>query len=78
MRKALIRTRGGSIPSGLDADRQREMITSKAFGSYTFNLLKVITDFIKGRLSSLRQFQETESPLKKKKTFKSSFPSRNI
>ena len=47
MRKAAIRTKGGSGPSGLGADGWRKMLTSKVFGSCTSDLRKAIDDFIK-------------------------------
>ena len=47
MKKVAIRTKAGSGPSGLDAGGWRKMLTSKVFGSCTFDLRKAIADFIK-------------------------------
>ena len=47
MKKVAIRTNGGPGPSGLDADGWRKMLTSKVFGSCTFDLRKAVADFIK-------------------------------
>ena len=47
MRKAAIRTKGGSGPSGLDADGWRKMLASKVFGGCTSDLRRAIADFIK-------------------------------
>ena len=47
VRKAAIRTKAGSDPSGLDADGWRKMLTSKVFSSCTSDLRKAIADFIK-------------------------------
>lgn len=47
VRKAAIRTKGGSGPSGLDADGWRRIITSNAFGTCASDLRKAIADFIK-------------------------------
>ena len=47
LRKAAIRTKGGSGPSGFNSDSWRKMLTSKVFGSCTSNLRKAIADFIK-------------------------------
>ena len=46
MRKVVIRTQGGFSLSGLDANRRRQMLTSKVFGSYISNIRIVIDDFI--------------------------------
>ena len=46
MRKAAIRTKGGSCPFGLDADGWRKMLTPKVLGSCTSDLHKAIADFI--------------------------------
>ena len=42
-RKAAIRTKGESGPSGLDADGWRKMLTSKVFGSCTSDRLLLIS-----------------------------------
>ena len=47
VRKAAIRTKGGSSLSGLDANGPRKMLTSKVFGICTSDLRKAIADFIK-------------------------------
>ena len=47
VRKAAIRTKGGSSLSGLDANGRRKMLTSKVFGICTSDLRKAIADFIK-------------------------------
>ena len=47
VRKAAIRTKGGSSLSGLDANGWRKMLTSKVFGICTSDLRKAIADFIK-------------------------------
>ena len=47
MKKVAIRTNGGPGPSGLDADGWRKMLTSKVFGSCTFDLRKAIAGFVK-------------------------------
>ena len=47
VRKAAIRTKGGSDPFGIEADRRRKMLTSNVFGSCTYDLCKVIANFIK-------------------------------
>ena len=47
VRKAVIKTKGRSSPSGLDADGWRKMLTSKVLGNYPSDLCKAIADFIK-------------------------------
>ena len=47
VRKAAVKTKGGSGSSGLDADGWRKMLTSKVFGCCTSNLCKAIADLIK-------------------------------
>ena len=47
VRKAAIRTKGGSGPSGLDADGWRRILTSKAYGTCASDLRKSIAEFIK-------------------------------
>ena len=46
MRKVVIRTQGGFSLSGLDANRWRQMLSSKVFGSCTSNIRIVIDDVI--------------------------------
>ena len=45
--KAETSTKGGSGPSGLDADGWRKMITSSVYGTATINLRCAIAEFIK-------------------------------
>ena len=47
MRKAAIRTKGGSSLSRLDVDGWRRMLTSNVFSSCTSDLRKTIADFMK-------------------------------
>ena len=63
VRKAAIRTKGGSGPSGLDADGCRKMLISKVFGGSTANLRKVIADFIKYICINEIEFQNNTASL---------------
>ena len=45
--KAAIRTKGGSEPSGLDADGLRRIIVSSCFGTVTSDLRKAIPELVK-------------------------------
>ena len=47
VRKAAIRTKGGSEPSGFDTDGRRKLLTSNGFGSCTSDLRAAIPDIIK-------------------------------
>ena len=53
-------TKGGSSPSGLDADGWRRMLTSNSFGTASSNLRKSIADFTK-KLCSKRINSENKS-----------------
>ena len=47
VRKAAIKTKGGSGPSGLDADGWRRILTSSSFGQCTIDLRKAIAEMTK-------------------------------
>ena len=47
MRKAVIKTKGGSGPSAIDADGWRRILCSNNFGDAKVDLRKVIANFIK-------------------------------
>ena len=47
VRKAAIKTRGGSGPSGMDADGWRRMLTSKSFSKASSDLCKAFGEVIK-------------------------------
>ena len=47
IKKAAIRARGGSGPSGLDADGWRRIIVSSFFGTATSDLRKAIAELVK-------------------------------
>ena len=64
VRKAAIRTIGGSGPSRLDADGWKKMLTAKVFGSYTCDLRKAIADFIKCICINELEFQNNTMSLK--------------
>ena len=61
MRKAAIRTKGGTGPSGLGDDGWRKMLTSKVFSSSTSDLRKAIADFSKYICINEIEFQNTTS-----------------
>ena len=63
VRKAAIRTKGRSSSSRLDADGWRKIITSKVFGSCTFDLRKAIADFIKYIFINEIEFQSNTTSL---------------
>ena len=58
-----MRTKGGSGPSGLDADGWRKMLILKVFGSSTANLRKAIADFIKYICINEIEFQNNTTSL---------------
>ena len=47
VKKAVLRTKRGSGPSGMDADNWKIILTSNAFGSTNQDLRKALTDSIK-------------------------------
>ena len=47
VRKAAIKTNGGSGPSGLDSDGWRRLLTSKSFGMSSLDLCKTLANVIK-------------------------------
>ena len=63
VRKATIRTKGGSGPSGLDDDGWRKLLISKVFGSCTSDLCKAIADFIKHICINENEFQNDTTSL---------------
>ena len=65
VRKAAIRTKGGSDPFGIDADWGRKMLTSNIFGSCTYDLRKVIANFIKYFFISEIKFQNNTTSLER-------------
>ena len=58
----VIRNKGGSGLTRLDADGWRKMLTSKVFGSCTFDPRKVIGDFIKHICVNKTEFQNNATP----------------
>ena len=58
----VIRTKDGSGLTRSDADGRRKMLTSKVFGSCTFDLRKVIGDFIKHICVTKTEFQNNATP----------------
>ena len=63
MRKAAIRTKGEFVPTGLNVDGLRKMLTSKEFGSCTSDLRKAIADFIKHICINEIEFQNNTTSL---------------
>ena len=57
MRKAAIRTKGQSGPSGLDTIRWRRMLISKVFESWTSDLHIASADLIKHICINETEFQ---------------------
>ena len=53
----MIKTKGGSYQSELDADEWRKPLTSKVFDSCTSDLRKAIADFIKHTCINEIKFQ---------------------
>ena len=47
IKKAALRTKGGSGPSGMDADGWRRILASNSFGTASSDLRKTFTEFIK-------------------------------
>ena len=65
VQKAAIRAKGASDPLGIDADRRRKMLTSNVFGSCTYDLRKVIANFIKHIFISEIEFQNNTTSLER-------------
>ena len=63
VKKAAIRTKGGSSLSRLNADEWRKMLTSKVFCSCTSDLRKAIADFIKHICVNEIKFQNNTTSL---------------
>ena len=58
VRKAALKTRGGSGPSGMDADGWRRILTSKQFGDSSTDLCKTLANVIK-KLCIEKDFSNT-------------------
>ena len=58
-----IRTKGGSGLTGLHADGRKKLLIQKVFGSCTFDLRKVIANFIKHICINETEFQSNARPL---------------